>query len=168
MKHFSERIKNHVNKPFVESFAERAGILNHRKASRRMLLYLSGAINSDPNALLKFNLAETILSDRGHIVINPFHIVKPSGVWGECLAEDLSVLTELGGYGKLLHGQLSVYLPTAFFPLPAVCILDDMPSNGRDLEKRFAELRGIPSVKAETLVENWNDILARAIEEQPK
>ena len=139
--------KTSINdRPFVESYAEKAGLLKSRKSSRRMLLYLSGSISNDPDYILKFALAETILKARGHITINPLRIIK-SGTWEQFLASDLSVLTELGGYARLLRGTLSPFLPTEVFLLPAVVILDDMGgSRGRDLEIAFGEARGVPNL----------------------
>jgi hypothetical protein len=53
--------KTSINdRPFVESYAEKAGLLKSKKSSRRMLLYLSGSISNDPDYLVKFSLAETI------------------------------------------------------------------------------------------------------------
>lgn len=139
--------KTSINdRPFVESYAEKAGLLKSKKSSRRMLLYLSGSISNDPDYILKFALAETILKARGHITINPLRIIK-SGTWEQFLASDLSVLTELGGYARLLRGTLSPFLPTEVFLLPAVVILDDMGgSRGRDLEIAFGEARGVPNL----------------------
>ena len=155
-------------KPPVESFAERAGLLKNRKGGRRMLLYLSGAITNDPGYYrLKFDLAEKLLKARGHIVINPAHDPTPGSTYADFLAEDLSVLTELGGYNRLLHGQLSLYLPNSFFPLPAVCLVDttDIYSVGCTVERRYAHVRGIPTIRIETLVEDFGKILQRAKEE---
>ena len=160
--------KKTEQKPPVESFAERAGLLKNRKAGRRMLLYLSGAITNCPGCYrLKFDLAEMLLKDRGHIVINPAHDPKPGSTYPDFLAEDISVLTELSGYNRLLHGQLSLYLPNSFFPLPAVCIVDtfDVYSVGREVECRYANVRGIPTIRIETLVEDFGKILQRAKEE---
>lgn len=139
--------KTSINdRPFVESYAEKAGLLKSKKSSRRMLLYLSGSISNDPDYIVKFALAETILKARGHITINPLRIIK-SGTWEQFLASDLSVLTELGGYARLLRGTLSPFLPTEVFLLPAVVILDDMGgSRGRDLEIAFGEARGVPNL----------------------
>lgn len=139
--------KTSINdRPFVESYAEKAGLLKSKKSSRRMLLYLSGSISNDPDYILKFALAETILKARGHITINPLRIGH-SGTWEQFLASDLSVLTELGGYARLLRGTLSPFLPTEVFLLPAVVILDDMGgSRGRDLEIAFGEARGVPNL----------------------
>lgn len=139
--------KTSINdRPFVESYAEKAGLLKSKKSSRRMLLYLSGSISNDPDYILKFALAETVLKARGHITINPLRIIK-SGTWEQFLASDLSVLTELGGYARLLRGTLSPFLPTEVFLLPAVVILDDMGgSRGRDLEIAFGEARGVPNL----------------------
>lgn len=139
--------KTSINdRPFVESYAEKAGLLKTRKSDRRFLLYLSGSITNDPDYIVKFELAETILKARGHITINPLRIIK-SGTWEQFLASDLSFLTELGGYSRLLRGTLSPFLPTEVFLLPAVVILDDMGgSRGRDLEIAFGEARGVPNV----------------------
>ena len=135
-----------IDRPFVESYAEKAGLLKTRKSDRRFLLYLSGSITNDPDYSVKFELAETILKARGHITINPLRIGH-SGTWEQFLAADLSVLTELGGYARLLRGSLSPFLPTDVFLLPAVVILDDMGgSRGRDLEIAFGEARGVPNL----------------------
>jgi len=153
-------------KPPVESFAERAGLLKNRKAGRRMILFLAGS--DDEGSQIRFELAEILLKDRGHIVINPAkNTSRPGSSWMDELSEDLSLITELGGYNRLLHGQLSIHLPNLFFPLPAVCIIDNKfaGSTGREMIVRYANIRGIPTMRIESFVVDFGCIVKQAVEE---
>ena len=158
--------KKTEQKPPVESFAERAGLLKNRKAGRKMILFLAGS--DDEGSQIRFELAEILLKDRGHIVINPAkNTSRPGSSWMDELSEDLSLITELGGYNRLLHGQLSIHLPNSFFPLPAVCILDNKfaGSTGREMIIRYANVRGIPTMRIESFIVDFGCIVKQAVEE---
>lgn len=158
-------MKKQTEKPFVESFAEKAGILKHAKDKHPRLIYLCGAVTNDPHAKLKFDLAETWLKARGNAVINPLR-VNPTGVeWGDAMAADLSILNRMKDYYKAV-AWLAHCLPENRIYWPTVADIDptdrQFDSIGKRLELSFAS-DVIPVIR---LSVQWDELLKRAIAEK--
>ncbi len=157
-------MKKQTEKPFVESFAEKAGILKHRKDEHPRLIYLSGAVTNDPHAKLEFDLAEMYLKARGNAVINPLRVNPPGVEWGDAMAADLSILNRMKDYYKAV-AWLAHVLPENRVYWPTVCDIDptdrQFESPGKRLELSFAS-DVIPVIR---LSADWDNLLKQAIEE---
>ena len=151
-------------KPFVESFAEKAGILKRRKDEHPRMIYLCGSVTNDPHAQLKFDLAELYLKARGNPVINPLRVNPPDVAWADAMASDLSILNRMKDY-YLAVAWLAHILPENRIYWPTICDIDptDRPfeSSGKRLELAFAS-DVIPVIR---LSREWYELLTKAIEE---
>lgn len=154
-----------AEKPFLESFAERAGLNKLKKTDKPRLYYLCGAITNDPYAELKFGLAEMYLVRKGNLVINPMKANPTWMTWGDALSNDLFILEKMKAiYVNALQllnnisGNVEFRMPTIAFIDPAERRFD---SRGTDLEKRFAGAL-VPIVE---LGGAWSPLLMSAINE---
>lgn len=155
-----------MNRPFVESYAEKAGLLKQKKTRAPRLYYLSGAVTHDPNAKLKFDLAEVYLKSKGHQVINPLRINPIGTPWEKAIANDLRILNWMKDYYFAVL-QFAKFMDEDKLYLPAIADIDtDDPAHqydsaGKRLEKAIA-FDVIPIVK---LADPWKDLLMDAINE---
>ena len=154
-------------RPFVESFAERAGLNKVKKYKHPRLCYLCGAITNDPHAKLKFDLAELYLKSRGDMVINPLKLNPLDTKWEYAMSADLAILNHMKDYYiELLH--ISRYLGEDKTYFPAIVDIDppdrQFDSPGKRLEKAVA-FDVIPTVQ---LSVEWDNLLKTAIEEAEK
>jgi hypothetical protein len=161
-----KRKQSPAEKPFLESFAERAGLNKLKKTDKPRLYYLCGAITNDPHAKLKFDLAELYLVNRGDLVINPMKANPTWMTWGDALSNDLFILEKMKAiYVNALQllnnisGNVEFRMPTLVFIDPTERRFD---SKGTALEKRFAGTL-IPVVE---LGGAWDKILLDAIAEK--
>ena len=157
-----------AERPFLESFAERAGLNKARKTDHPRLYYLCGAITNDPHAKLKFDLAELYLVNRGDLVINPMKANPEWMEWGKALGNDLAILERLKAIYmnglqilNIVSGRTEMRLPTIAFIDPPERRFE---SKGSDLEKRFAGAL-VPIVE---LGGAWDKILLQAIAEKER
>ena len=153
--------------PFVESFADRAGLNKVRKCKHPRLCYLCGAITNDPHAKLKFDLAELYLKSRGDMVINPLKLNLIGAKWEDAMSYDLAIINSMkDAYLPLLKISRFMHEDMTFFPT----IVDIDPperqfdSPGKRLEKAIA-FDVIPLVQ---LSVEWDNLLKSAIEEAEK
>ena len=157
-----------IDRPFVESFAEKAGILKRAKDKVPRMYYLCGAISNDPHAQLKFDLAEIYLKASGNQVINPMHLSPVGTPWHEAMSTDLEILVSMKKiYMELL--KLSNKLDVGKIYYPSVALIDPMSrridSRGMTLEVEFAS-DILPIIQLST---RWDEILFQALKEyQPK
>ena len=154
-----------AEKPFLESFAERAGLNKARKTDHPRLYYLCGAITNDPHAKLKFDLAELYLVSRGDLVINPMKANPEWMEWGKALGNDLAILERLKDIYinglqilNIVSGRTEMRLPTIAFIDPPERRFE---SKGSDLERQFAG-NLIPVI---ALGGAWSPLLISAINE---
>ena len=172
-------MKKQPEKPFLESFAEKAGILQgkpctaevsgsarkQRKDKHPRLIYLCGAVTNDPHAELKFHLAELYLKARGNAVINPLRVNPPGVEWGDAMGCDLVILKRMM---DLYHAiaMLANKMDESKIYWPTVCDIDPadrpMDSIGKRLELSFAS-DVIPVIRLSC---EWDALLRRAIEEK--
>ena len=153
-----------INRPFLESFAEKAGILKRSKDKVPRMYYLCGAITNDPHAELKFSLAEIYLKASGNQVINPMRISPIGTPWHEAMSADLEILVSMKKvYMELL--KLSNKLDVGKIYYPTIALIDPMTrkidSRGMTLEVAFAS-DILPVVQLST---RWDDVLFQALKE---
>lgn len=158
-------MKKQPEKPFVESFSEKAGIAKHAKDKHPRLIYLCGAVTNDPHAKLKFDLAETYLKASGNAVINPLRVNPPGVEWANAMASDLTILKRMKDL-YLAIGWLAHVFPENRIYWPTVCDIDpygrQFDSIGKRLELAFAS-DVIPTIR---LSAEWDELLKRAIAEE--
>ena len=157
-----------TEKPFLESFAEKAGLHKIAKTDHPRLYYLSGAITNDPHAKLKFDLAEMYLVAKGNLVINPMKVNPIYATWIDSLKNDLVILEKLKRIYisafqilSVTNGKMEMRLPTIAFIDPAERRFE---SKGSALERGFAS-DVIPVIQ---LAGAWNEILKAAIAEKER
>ena len=154
-----------AERPFLESFAEKAGLNKARKTDHPRLYYLCGAIMNDPYAKLKFDLAELYLVSRGDLVINPMKANPEWMEWGKALANDLAILERLKAIYMNGLQILNVVSGKTEFRLPTIAFIDPperrFESKGSDLERQFAG-NLIPVI---ALGGAWQPLLISAINE---
>ena len=154
-----------AERPFLESFAERAGLNRMHKTDHPRLYYLCGAITNDPYAKLKFDLAELYLVNRGDLVINPMKANPEWMEWGKALANDMVILEKLKAIYTNGLQILNVVSGKTEFRLPTIAFIDPperrFESKGSDLERQFAG-NLIPVVE---LGGAWSPLLMSAINE---
>ena len=158
------RARKPIERPFVESFAEKAGILKRSKDKVPRMYYLCGAITNDPHAELKFDLAELYLKASGNQVINPMRISPVGTPWHEAMSADLEILVSMKKvYMELL--KLSNKLDVGKNYYPSIALIDPMSrkidSKGMTLEVAFAS-DILPVVQLST---RWDDVLFQALKE---
>lgn len=157
-------MKKQPEKPFVESFAEKAGLNKRPKDKYPRLIYLSGAVTNDPHAKLKFDLAEMYLKARGNAVINPLRINPPGVSWSDAMAADMVILQRMKDYYRAV-AWLAHCLPENRIYWPTVADIDptDRPfeSPGKRLELSFVS-DTIPVIR---LSVEWDELLKLAIRE---
>lgn len=157
-------MKKQPEKPFVESFAEKAGIIKRPKDKHPRLIYLCGAVTNDLKAKLKFDLAEMYLKARGNAVINPLRVNPPGVEWGDAMATDMVILQRMKDLYKAI-AWLAHCLPENRIYWPTVCDIDpadrQFDSIGKRLELSFAS-DVIPVFR---LSVEWDNLLKQAIEE---
>ena len=151
-------------RPFVESFAEKAGLNKVKKNKHPRLYYLSGAVTNDPYAKLKFDLAETYLTAKGHRVINPLKVNPIDTPWEKAISVDLSILNNMKVYYfSVLF--LSKYIGEERTMFPEFIDIDtperQFDSPGKRLEKSIA-FGVLPIVD---MPREWDNILNNAINE---
>lgn len=134
---------------FFQSFAEQGGLNAVKKATgQKRLYYLSGAITHDPNAALKFALAEEYIKRRGHYAINPMKRNPAGTPWDEAL---VNCIGELNHLGEFYRASLSYLGMIPNLPLPALLLIDPIgrkiKSDGVKLEKGIALANGLPIVE---------------------
>lgn len=151
-------------RPFVESFAERAGLNKVKRSKHPRLCYLCGAITNDPHAKLKFDLAELYLKSRGDMVINPLKLNPLGTKWEDAMSYDLAIINSMkDAYLPLLKIARFLNEDMTFFPT----LVDIDPpdrqfdSPGKRLEKAIA-FDVIPTVQ---LSIEWDNLLKQAINE---
>ena len=159
-----QRQKKNPETPFVESYAEKAGLTKARKTKRPCVIYMSGAMTDDPFYKLKFSLAEILLKASGHTVINPARITA-GDTWESALAADLGILSGLAEVAMVYRR----ILPDSPF-VPAVCLIDppgrQIASRGVALEKEYAIQHGIKWYVLDDIY--WSQCLRDAIAEYQK
>ena len=153
-----------ANRPFVESYAEKAGLTKANKAAHPRLYYLCGAVSNDPYAQLKFDLAELYLKAKGHMVINPLKTCPIGTTWEEAISTDLYIINQMKDmYMALLH--LSKYMDEKHIYYPTIVDIDPearfIESRGKRLERGIS-FDVLPYV---VLPSEWHGILMYAIEE---
>ena len=153
-----------ADRPFVESFAEKAGILKRTKDKVPRMYYLGGAITNDPHAKLKFDLAEIYLKASGNHVINPMRVTPIGTPWHEALSADLEILVSMKKvYMELL--KLSNKLDVGKIYYPSIALIDPLTrkidSKGLTLEVSFAS-DILPVIQLST---RWDEILFQALRE---
>lgn len=158
------RARKPIERPFIESFAEKAGILKRTKDKVPRMYYLCGAITNDPHANLKFELAELYLKSSGNQVINPMRVCPVGTPWHEALSADLEILVSMKKvYMELL--KLSNKLDVGKIYYPTIALIDPMTrkidSRGMTLEVAFAS-DILPVVQLST---RWDDVLLQALKE---
>lgn len=156
-------MKKPTDRPFVESFAEKAGLFKHKKDKGTRICYLSGAVTNDPYAKLKFDLAEIYLKARGHIVINPVKVNPIGTPWDDAILTDLGIISHLkDAYVALL--RLSRFTDEDTY-LPVIVDIDPkdrtFDSPGKRLEKGLT-FNVVPIVE---LSSEWSKLLNDAIME---
>ena len=154
--------KKPTERPFVESYAEQAGLTKVKRSSAPRFYYLSGAVTNDPYAKLKFDLAEIYLKSRGHIVINPLKINPLGTKWEVAISNDLFIINQMKDvYIALLH--LSKYMDEDKICYPTIADIDphdrQFESQGKRLEKGIA-FGVLPTVM---LSQEWERMLFDAI-----
>ena len=153
------------DRPFLESFMQKAGVNKLNKTNAPRLYYLSGAVTLDPHFKLKFDLAEAYLVARGNLVINPVKYADGSTPWLDAMNADMLLLSHLKtAYCELIQIANRISgTPGLRLPIIALIDLDDraIPSKGSELEQKFGGLM-LPVVK---LGEPWGAILTAAIKE---
>ena len=151
-------------RPFVASFAEKAGLSKCMKTRLPRLYYLSGAVTHDPHAKLKFDLAETYLTAKGHRVINPLKVNPLDTPWEKAISVDLSILNNMKDYYFAVL-YLSKYIGEERTMFPAFIDIDppdrQFDSPGKRLEKAIA-FGVLPIVE---MPREWDNILNNAINE---
>ena len=157
------RARKPIERPFVESFAEKAGILKRSKDKVPRMYYLCGAITNDPHAELKFSLAEIYLKASGNHVINPMRISPIGTPWDKAI---VNCLGELNHLGEFYRASLPYLGTTTNLPLPALLLIDpadrEIESSGVKLEKGIALANGLPIVEIGL---QFGTILEKAIKE---
>ena len=158
-------MKKQPDKPFVESFAEKAGIMKQSKDKHPRMIYLCGSVTNDPHAKLKFDLAELYLKASGNAVINPLRVNPPGTEWADAMAADLTILKRMKDL-YLAIGWLAHVFPENRIYWPTVCDIDpaDRPfdSIGKRLEISFAS----DTIPVFRLSVQWDELLKRAIAEK--
>lgn len=157
-------MKKQPEKPFVESFAEKAGIVKRPKDKHPRLIYLSGAATNDPHAKLKFDLAEMYLKARGNAVINPLRVNPPGVEWGDAVATDLSILNRMKDYYKAV-AWLAHCIPENRIYWPTVCDIDQTDRPFESPEKRLELSFASDVIPLIRLSVEWDNLLKQAIEE---
>lgn len=157
-------MKKPIERPFVESYAEKAGLLKVKRDKHARLVYLSGAVTNDPHAKLKFDLAELYLKSKGNRVINPLRVNPIGTPWEDALITDLGIINQLkDAYIALL--RLSRFSSDEIF-LPVIADIDlpnrQFDSPGKRLEKGMT-YDVLPILQ---MPSDWDKLLMDAIKEK--
>ena len=159
-------MKKPTERPFVESFAEKAGLLKVKREKNARLVYLSGAVTNDPHAKLKFDLAELYLKSKGNKVINPLRINPIGTPWEDAIVTDLGIINQLKDANVALLRLMrftneGIYLPVMVDIDPPSRQFD---SPGKRLEKGMA----FGVIATIQMPSAWDKLLNDAINEKEK
>lgn len=101
------------------------------------LLYLCGAISSNPNYKKDFEKAYNKLHQAGYEILNPVEFCKGLKTWEDCMRKCLFTLTTLKDLG-------------------IVKIETPYQSKGAELEMQIAQALGYEIKSADEWVKTWN------------
>lgn len=157
-------MKKTIERPFVESYAEKAGLLKVKRDKHARLVYLSGAVTNDPHAKLKFDLAELYLKSKGNKVINPLRVNPIGTPWEDALITDLGIINQLKDANIALLRLMrftdeGIYLPVIIDIDPPSRQID---SPGKRLEKGIT----FGVIATIQMPSDWDKLLMDAIKEK--